>query len=53
MIDRNYSLDDDQAVLDRRMESLEKRTHAKFSAMQDATSNMQSQLASMMNALGG
>ncbi|GLT17353.1 flagellar hook-associated protein 2 [Vibrio zhanjiangensis] len=53
MIDRNYSLNDDQAVLDRRMESLEKRTHAKFTAMQDATTNMQSQLASMMNALGG
>ena len=52
MTDRNYRLDDDQTVLDRRMESLEKRTHAKFSAMQDATTNMQSQLSGMMNALG-
>ena len=52
MIERNYRLQDDQAALDRRMESLENRTHAKFSAMQDATSKMQSQLAGMMNALG-
>ncbi|WP_282177741.1 flagellar filament capping protein FliD [Vibrio nereis] len=51
MIDQNYSLQDDQAALDRRMENLEKRTHAKFTAMQDATSKMQSQLAGMMNAL--
>ncbi|NRB65937.1 MAG: flagellar filament capping protein FliD [Vibrio sp.] len=53
MVEQNYRLDDDQASLDRRMDSLEKRTHAKFTAMQDATSNMQSQLAGMMNALGG
>ena len=52
MIERNYGLRDDQAALDRRMSSLEQRTHAKFSAMQDATSKMQSQLAGMMNALG-
>ncbi|KHT45981.1 flagellar filament capping protein FliD [Vibrio sinaloensis] len=52
MLERTYSLQDDQAALDRRMESLEKRTHAKFTAMQDATSKMQSQLAGMMNALG-
>lgn len=51
MIERNYRLQDDQAALDRRMESLENRTHAKFTAMQDATSKMQSQLAGMMNAL--
>lgn len=51
--EQTYRLDDDQRSLDRRMESLEKRTHAKFSAMQDATSKMQSQLAGMMNALGG
>lgn len=51
MIEHNYRLQDDQAALDRRMESLENRTHAKFSAMQDATSKMQSQLAGMMNAL--
>jgi flagellar rod protein FlaI len=44
-------MQDDQAALDRRMDNLEKRTHAKFSAMQDATSKMQSQLAGMMNAL--
>lgn len=50
--ERNYRLQDDQVALDRRMESLEQRTHAKFSAMQDATSKMQSQLAGMMNALG-
>ncbi|MCG9598101.1 flagellar filament capping protein FliD [Vibrio sp. Isolate25] len=53
MVEQNYRLEDDQASLDRRMESLEKRTHAKFTAMQDATSKMQSQLAGMMNALGG
>lgn len=53
MIERNYGLRDDQAALDRRMASLEQRTHAKFSAMQDATGKMQSQLAGMMNALGG
>ncbi|MDN3610676.1 flagellar filament capping protein FliD [Vibrio ostreicida] len=53
MTERNYRLDDNQSALDRRMDSLEKRTHAKFSAMQDATSNMQSQLAGMMNALNG
>ncbi|KGY13836.1 flagellar capping protein [Vibrio tubiashii] len=52
MTERTYRLRDDQAALDRRMESLEQRTHAKFSAMQDATSKMQSQLAGMMNALG-
>lgn len=53
MVEQNYRLDDDQASLDRRMDSLEKRTHVKFTAMQDATSKMQSQLAGMMNALGG
>ncbi|KOO14093.1 flagellar capping protein [Vibrio xuii] len=52
LVERNYRMQDDQAALDRRMENLEKRTHAKFSAMQDATSKMQSQLAGMMNALG-
>ena len=52
LVERNYRLEDDQASLDRRMDNLEKRTHAKFSAMQDATSKMQSQLAGMMNALG-
>ncbi len=52
MVERNYRLQDDQANLDRRMDALEKRTHAKFTAMQDATSKMQSQLAGMMNALG-
>ncbi|MCG3730503.1 flagellar filament capping protein FliD [Vibrio cincinnatiensis] len=45
-------LSKDQDALDRRMDGLEKRTHAKFSAMQDATGKMQSQLAGMMNALG-
>ncbi len=50
--EQNYRLNDDQLALDRRMGELEKRTHAKFSAMQDATGKMQGQLASMMNALG-
>jgi flagellar hook-associated protein 2 len=50
--EQNYRLNDDQVALDRRMGELEKRTHAKFSAMQDATGKMQGQLASMMNALG-
>lgn len=53
LVEQNYRLEDDQTSLDRRMEGLEKRTHAKFTAMQDATSKMQSQLAGMMNALGG
>ncbi len=52
MTERNYRLQDEQANLDRRMDTIEKRTHAKFSAMQDATSKMQAQLAGMMNALG-
>ncbi len=52
LMDRNYKLNDDQSALDRRMDALEKRTHAKFSAMQDATGKMQSQLAGMMNAIG-
>jgi flagellar hook-associated protein 2 len=52
MVERTYRLQDDQATLDRRMDNLEKRTHAKFTAMQDATSKMQSQLSGMMNALG-
>jgi flagellar hook-associated protein 2 len=43
---------DDQAALDRRMEGLESRIHARFIAMQEATGKMQSQLGSMMNALG-
>ncbi len=53
LTESNRRLGDDQAALDRRMDSLEKRTHAKFVAMQDATGKMQSQLAGMMNALGG
>ncbi len=52
MTEQTYRLQDEQANLDRRMETIEKRTHAKFSAMQDATSKMHSQLAGMMNALG-
>ncbi|MCL9774482.1 flagellar filament capping protein FliD [Vibrio methylphosphonaticus] len=51
LTERNYSLNDDQTTLNRRMEGLEKRTHDKFAAMQDATGKMQSQLAGMMNAL--
>ncbi|GAB2665867.1 flagellar filament capping protein FliD [Vibrio panuliri] len=53
LVERNYRIQDEQSNLDRRMESLEKRTHAKFTAMQDSTSKMQHQLAGMMNALGG
>ncbi|EOY4664564.1 flagellar filament capping protein FliD [Vibrio alginolyticus] len=52
LIEQNYRLSDDQAALDRRMESLEKRTHAKFTAMQDATGKMQGQLGALMSALG-
>jgi flagellar hook-associated protein 2 len=52
LVEQNYRLVDDQSALDRRMDSLESRTHSKFTAMQDATSKMQSQLGSMMNALG-
>ncbi len=52
LTEQNYRLNDDQIALDRRMESLEKRTHAKFSAMQDATGKMQGQLGALMSALG-
>ncbi|MFA0550526.1 flagellar filament capping protein FliD [Vibrio lentus] len=52
LVEQNYRLVDDQSALDRRMDSLQNRTHSKFTAMQDATSKMQSQLGSMMNALG-
>ncbi|NAW55141.1 flagellar filament capping protein FliD, partial [Vibrio sp. V41_P2S12T139] len=48
LTEQNYRLSDDQAALDRRMESLEKRTHAKFTAMQDATGKMQGQLGALM-----
>jgi flagellar hook-associated protein 2 len=51
LTEQSYRLNDDQSTLDRRMNTLEKRTHDKFSAMQDATGKMQSQLAGMMNAL--
>jgi flagellar hook-associated protein 2 len=52
LTEQNYRLNDDQLALDRRMESLEARTHAKFSAMQDATGKMQGQLGALMSALG-
>lgn len=52
LTEQNYRLSDDQAALDRRMESLEKRTHARFTAMQDATGKMQGQLGALMSALG-
>ncbi|MDW3144108.1 flagellar filament capping protein FliD, partial [Vibrio sp. 2094] len=52
LTEQNYRLNDDQAALDRRMEGLEKRTHAKFTAMQDATGKMQGQLGALMSALG-
>jgi flagellar hook-associated protein 2 len=50
--EQNRRLNDDQQVLNQRMDNLQKRTHNKFMAMQDATSKMQSQLSGMMNALG-
>ncbi|MCG6264448.1 flagellar filament capping protein FliD [Vibrio vulnificus] len=50
--EQTYRLVDEQAALDRRMGSLEQRTHSKFTAMQDATSKMQGQLGALMNALG-
>jgi flagellar hook-associated protein 2 len=50
--EQSHRLDDTQEALNRRMDNLEKRTQAKFSAMQDATSKMHSQLSGMMNALG-
>jgi flagellar hook-associated protein 2 len=52
MVEQNYRLRDTQSKLDMRMEALEGRTHAKFSAMQDATAKMQGQLSGMMSALG-
>ncbi len=52
LTEQNYRLNDAQVTLDRRMESLEKRTHDKFAAMQDATGKMQGQLGALMNALG-
>ncbi len=51
LVEQNYRLRDQQTNLDRRMDALQDRTHNKFSAMQDATSKMQGQLAGMMNAL--
>ncbi len=51
LVEQNYRLVDDQCI-DRRMDSLQNRTHSKFTAMQDATSKMQSQLGSITNALG-
>ncbi len=50
--DQNYRLRDNQAALDRRMGELEKRTHDKFAAMQDATGKMQGQLTALQNSLG-
>ncbi|PMH41048.1 flagellar filament capping protein FliD [Vibrio sp. 10N.286.49.B3] len=52
LVEQNYRLFDDQSSLDRRMDGLEKRTHARFSAMQEATGKMRSQLGGMMNAMG-
>ncbi|NLS13220.1 flagellar filament capping protein FliD [Vibrio sp. SM6] len=52
LTEENYRLSDDQFTLDRRMAGLEQRTHARFSAMQDATGKMQGQLGALMNALG-
>ena len=51
LTEQNYRLNDDQATLNRRMQGIEKRTHDKFAAMQDATGKMQAQLAGLMSAL--
>ncbi len=52
LTEQNRQMADDQNRLDKRMESLEQRTHDKFTAMQDATSKMQGQLSALQNALG-
>ncbi|MDP5254807.1 MULTISPECIES: flagellar filament capping protein FliD [unclassified Vibrio] len=52
LTEQNRQMADDQTRLDKRMESLEQRTHDKFTAMQDATSKMQGQLSALQNALG-
>ncbi|OOE93250.1 flagellar hook protein [Salinivibrio sp. AR647] len=51
--EQKLRLRDDQRELDRRMESLESRTMQRFSAMEEATSQMRSQLQAMQNIMPG
>lgn len=44
-------LNSDQSKLDRRMESVQKRTHDQFTAMDSAMGQMKSQLSSMMSMM--
>ncbi len=45
------SLNSDQSKLDRRMESVQKRTHDQFTAMDKAMGQMKGQLNSMMSMM--
>ncbi|KEY91537.1 flagellar hook-associated protein [Candidatus Photodesmus blepharus] len=51
LMEKNYRLKDDKMLLKHRMDNLEKRTHAQFTSMQNATRKMQYQLTSMMEAI--
>ncbi|MGF1686032.1 flagellar filament capping protein FliD [Photobacterium japonica] len=51
--DQVSQLNSDQATLDRRMESVQKRTHDQFTAMDNAMGQMKSQLSSMMSMMPG
>jgi Flagellar capping protein len=51
--EQKLRLRDDQRELDRRMENLESRTMQRFSAMEEATSQMRSQLQAMQNIMPG
>lgn len=49
--DQKLRLRDEQQELDRRMENLEARTMKRFSAMEEATAQMRSQLQAMQNIM--
>ncbi|PSW07604.1 flagellar filament capping protein FliD [Photobacterium lipolyticum] len=49
--DQVTRLNSDQAKLDRRMDSVQKRTHDQFTAMDSAMGKMQGQLGSMMSMM--
>ncbi|PSW19550.1 flagellar hook protein [Photobacterium sanctipauli] len=49
--DQNMRLNSEQTRLDRRMESVQKRTHDQFTAMDNAMGQMKSQLNSMMSMM--
>jgi flagellar hook-associated protein 2 len=49
--DQRMDLNSDQTRLDRRMESVQKRTHDQFTAMDRAMGEMKSQLSSMMSMM--